>query len=117
MKLEITELRSSTVWTLYRMRNRIQLDPLYQRLSDIWSLEKRQLLIDSILNDYDIPKLYFHILPHDEKIKTGKEYAVIDGRQRIETILKFVNGDFSLAKDFEYLRDSKVKASKFFYKD
>jgi hypothetical protein len=40
MKFEITELRSRTVWSLYRMRDRVQLDPDYQRMSDI--LDDRQ---------------------------------------------------------------------------
>lgn len=95
----------------------IEFNPDYQRNGDIWSLDKRQLLIDSILNDYDIPKLYFHVLSYEKKNKTGKEFAIIDGRQRIETIISFVNGDFSLAKDFKYLRDVKVKAGGFYYKD
>jgi len=58
MKFEITDLRNCTVWSLYRMRDRILLDPEYQRLSDIWTMDKRQLLIDTILNEFDVPKLY-----------------------------------------------------------
>ncbi|MES2725776.1 MAG: DUF262 domain-containing protein, partial [Bacteroidota bacterium] len=43
-------------------RKYINLSPDYQRNGELWNLEKRQLLIDSILNDYDIPKIYFHVL-------------------------------------------------------
>ena len=60
MKFDITELHSNSVWKLYRMRDRIQLDPEYQRLSDIWTLDIRQLLVDTILNGFDVPKLYLH---------------------------------------------------------
>jgi len=109
--------KNSNILRLLFEQDIIKLDPEYQRNGDIWSLEKRQLLIDSILNDYDIPKLYFHVLTYEEKKKIGKEYSVIDGRQRIETILKFVNGDFPLSQDFEYLKDPKVKAAGFYYKD
>lgn len=109
--------KNSNILRLQFEKDQIKIDPDYQRNGDIWSIEKRQLLIDSILNDYDIPKLYFHVLPFDERKKTGKDYSVIDGRQRIETILNFINGKFPLAQDFIYLKDPKIKAGGFYYKD
>lgn len=109
--------KNSNILRLQFEENIIQFDPDYQRNGDIWPLEKRQLLIDSILNDYDIPKLYFHVLPMEARKKLGKEYAIVDGRQRIDTILRFIKGEFPLANDFDYLRDKKVKASGFYYKD
>jgi hypothetical protein len=118
MKFELTELRSSTVWSLYRMRDRIQLDPDYQRMSDIWTLDKRQLLIDTILNDFDIPKLYLH--KFNEPLKKNRmtyDYAIIDGKQRLETMWAFIDGKIALASDFEYFKDSKAKAGDMTYKE
>ena len=109
--------KSSNILRLIFENDIIDFNPEYQRNGDIWSIEKRQLLIDSILNDYDIPKLYFHVLSFETKKRTGKEYAIIDGRQIIETIIQFVNGKFALAKDFKYLKDEKVNAGGFYYKD
>lgn len=109
--------KNSNILRLLFEKESINLSPEYQRNGEIWPTEKRQLLIDSILNDYDIPKIYFHNLSLNERKKNGFEYAVIDGRQRIETIFKFVNGDFSLSDDFNYLLDPKVKAGGHFYKD
>lgn len=109
--------KNSNILRLLFEKDSVNLSPEYQRNGEIWPLEKRQLLIDSILNDYDIPKIYFHALSLDERKKSGFEYAVIDGRQRIETIYKFVNGDFPLNDDFNFLPDSKVKAGGHFYKD
>jgi hypothetical protein len=116
MKFELTELRSSTVWSLYRMRDRIQLDPDYQRLSDIWTLDKRQLLIDTILNDFDIPKLYLHKF-HAPLKKGGRtyDYAIIDGKQRLETMWAFIDGKIALAPEFEYFKDPKAKAGDMTY--
>src|SRR5277367_1002854 len=106
MKFEITELRSSTVWSLYRMRDRIQIDPLYQRLSDIWTVDKRQLLIDTILNDFDIPKLYLHKFNRPlQKGSRSYDYSIIDGKQRLETMWSFIDGKIALAEDFKYFRD------------
>ena len=56
MNFEISELRKNTIWQLYRIRPHIQLDPDYQRLSGIWTLDKRQLLGQFWLED-----LYRHV--------------------------------------------------------
>jgi hypothetical protein len=49
--------------------------------------------------------------------KTGKRYAVIDGRQRLETIWDFLDGKFTLAADFEYQRDPSIDLTKLSYGD
>jgi hypothetical protein len=100
-------LPSSAILRLNSERTFINTAPLYQRDGDVWTLEKKQLLIDSILNDYDIPKLYFHALSPDQKKEADGQFdfAIIDGRQRIETIWKFIDGEFALADDFEYFAD------------
>lgn len=102
----------SSALIVYSERDAIQLDPAYQRISGIWTLEKRQLLIDSIINGFDVPKLYFHEFVPPKKIGAKKyRYAIIDGKQRVITIWDFIEGNISLSEDFEYLRDSTVKAA------
>ena len=118
MSFEITELRSSTVWQLHRMKERIQLDPDYQRSSDIWTLDKRQLLIDTIINGFDMPKLYLHKFSHPQKKGTKDlDYAIIDGKQRLETIWSFIKGDFALSSDFEYFKDPSIIVAGMTYKE
>lgn len=99
--MEISELPQSTILYLYADKEHIKVDPDYQRMSDIWPIEKRQLLIDSILNGFDIPKIYLHKYPSPTKYK----YSIIDGRQRLEAIWKFIAGDYSLAEDFSFIDD------------
>lgn len=115
--IETYILPQTTILKIYSEKDEIIVDPEYQRNGDIWSLEKRQLLIDSILNEYDIPKIYFHKFSKEDRLTTGKEYSIIDGRQRLETIWKFIDGDFALADDFDYLKDPKVKAGGYTYED
>lgn len=115
--IEANTLQQSAILKIYSEKDDIIVNPEYQRNGDIWSLEKRQLLIDSILNEYDIPKIYFHKLSKEERLEKGKEYTIIDGRQRLETIWKFIDGDFALADDFEYLKDSNVDAGGYTYED
>ena len=63
-------MQNSAILRLNSERDEINIKPEYQREGGIWTKEKKQLLIDSILNDYDIPKLYFHALSAVFKEKT-----------------------------------------------
>jgi len=101
----------SSLLVVYSERAEIELDPEYQRISGIWTREKRQLLIDSLVNGFDVPKLYFHeFVPHKQKGGKKYRYAIVDGKQRLQTIWDFIDGDLPLAEDFKYLRDDSVKA-------
>jgi len=115
---EISDLHSASVWTLYRMKDRIQVDPEYQRQGEVWPPEKRQLLIDTLLNRFDIPKIYLHKF-HKAKVIKGRsyDYAIVDGRQRLETMWSFIGGGFALASDFEYFSDIKVGAAGMTYQE
>jgi hypothetical protein len=114
--LKTYPLANSAILRLNSEKDRINVEPWYQRRGEVWTLEKRQLLIDSILNDYDIPKLYFHILNASQKQESGDyDYAIIDGRQRLEAIWSFTDDGFPLSDDFIYLPDSKIEASKMAY--
>ena len=112
MKFDIYEISPSTVLWLYTEKDTVHLDPPYQREGDIWTEEKRQLLIDSVLNGYDIPKIYFHHFDPPKKAGSRRyRYAIIDGKQRLQSIWSFIDGDFCLSEDFVYLRDITVKAA------
>ena len=112
-------LTHNAITRLNFLRNQINRSPSYQRNSDIWDLEKRQLLIDSILNSFDIGKIYFHLLNKPKKLKSGGEifYSIIDGKQRIETILGFLDNKFPLAKDFKYYENPNLKLAGLYYND
>lgn len=73
--------------------NDINLNPRYQRES-VWTLDQKQLLIDSLLHDYDIPKLYFREQENSEYI-----YEVVDGQQRLKTIESYIQGEYALSDD------------------
>src|SRR5436309_15893 len=88
----------------------IDMSPKYQRSGKLWSSKDRALLIDSILNSYDIPKIYMADFTYANKLpnRRRKRYAVIDGRQRLETIFEFFDGNLKLDKTFVYYNDPKV---------
>ena len=69
-------------------------DELYQRDVGQWTKEQNSLLIDSIIKRYSIPALWF-----ERTIKFN--YNVIDGRQRINAIVTYINDGFKLDKDLD----------------
>ena len=101
----------SSLLELYSERRFIELDPEYQRIGGVWTREKRQLLIDSLMNGFDVPKLYLQeFVPMVKKGEHTYKYAIIDGKQRLQTIWEFIDGELPLAQDFKYLRDEQVQA-------
>lgn len=85
-----------TIGELMIERNAVNDCPVYQRESGAWSKEKKQLFLDSLFNRYDVPKVYFHDLRGtDPRFK----YSVIDGKQRLNCIWEFLNGNVHLADD------------------
>ena len=99
-KFRITKLAESesSVRELEAALGRFELKPPYQRQSEVWGEEKRQLFIDSLLNGYDVPKLYFHRL--QQKKPPAPLFAIVDGKQRLEAIHTFVRNEFALSQDF-----------------
>lgn len=111
-------LLNSSAWNLFRIRDRIDMEPEYQREGDVWTSGKRKLLIDTIINGFDVPKIYMHKFAEPiEKNGKSYEYAVIDGKQRLSAIWDFIQGKFDLDEDFAYIKDETVKASNFTYSD
>ncbi len=65
-----------------------------QRKTDLWNPVQKSLFIESLMIRLPIPMLYLD--------GTQKPWRVIDGLQRLNTILSFVNNEFEL-KSLEYL--------------
>src|SRR5580658_6603738 len=63
----------------------LNLEPGFQRQS-VWSERDRAKLIDSILRNYPLPAIFLYRREHDGQII----YDVIDGKQRLESILMFM---------------------------
>jgi len=104
LRLELASLRDSTCARIYRIRRMIDMDPSYQRQGGIWTLKNRQLFVDSLLNGFDVPKLYLH---RSSKLD-GHKYAVVDGKQRLEAIFGFFNNEYPLAEEFEIINQDQL---------
>lgn len=94
--------------TLAGLKDRIDPTPDYQR-PPAWTLKQKQLLIDTILRGYDIPKMYWQRLP-----KGGQfEFAVIDGQQRLRTVWEFCAGQFALSRNMEDVDGVEIRSKKY----
>jgi hypothetical protein len=93
--------------SLCGVRKRIDTQPDYQRPA-VWSLSQKQLLIDTILRSYDVPKIYWR--------QTGKSpdtYEVVDGQQRIRAIWEYHEGKYALSKKSDPIEEMEIEGLKY----
>jgi len=101
--------KSWPVLSVCGIKAHIDTNPDFQRPA-VWSQSQKQLLVDTILRGYDIPKLYWRKLG-----SRPERYDVVDGQQRLRAIFEFNAGEFALPKDAEPIED--VAAAKLKYSD
>ncbi|OEZ48013.1 hypothetical protein JAB1_44330 [Janthinobacterium sp. MP5059B] len=102
-KVEPYEERNLRWWYEQYLSGRIDMAPPYQRKSEIWSKWKRAHLIDSILNDFDVPKFYVatSVEHHSARMKKQtKALSIIDGKQRMQAIFDFFADEVPLNASF-----------------
>lgn len=75
--------------------NQLDLDPPYQRRS-VWSPKDRRFFLDTIFRGYPSPSIFLH-----KQVLEGKTtYSVVDGKQRLETIVRFADNKIAMEKKF-----------------
>jgi len=82
-----------TIKTAHGQRRRIDPRPQFQR-GEVWKAKRKQLLIDSVLRGYDVPKIYLSKSvgnPHHD-------YEVCDGQQRLTAFWEFLEDEFPLGE-------------------
>lgn len=94
-------------WFLDLSRNsQLDLDPPYQRKS-VWTPKDRKFFLDTIFRNYPAPPVFIHRTVNDNGYTT---YHVVDGKQRLETILSFFDNKIAIAADFG---DTNLNGKKF----
>ncbi|MEW6616078.1 MAG: DUF262 domain-containing protein [Thermodesulfobacteriota bacterium] len=94
------ETRSRAIDKVYKRRDRIEM-PDFQR-EEVWSDDKKRLLIDSILKGWHLPKFYFRKVDDNT-------FECVDGQQRLSAIFSFFSDDLTLSED----TSKRVGASKY----
>jgi hypothetical protein len=103
-----TNKRPFPLTTVRGIRKRINTNPDFQR-PPVWTTSQRQLLVDTILRDYDVPKMYWRKLPG----KGPDSYDVVDGQQRLRAIWAFFDGEFKCPKDAEPVDGNAIAGLKY----
>lgn len=94
----------------------LEISPKFQRRA-VWLEKERSLLLETILNKLPFPEVYILVETDPD---TGKQnYAVVDGQQRITSILRFLENGFPLPRsdtwNGEYFRDLPAAAKTSFW--
>lgn len=109
-------LKTNNVIQLFEWRDQIDLDPPYQRIA-VWDKYKQQCFIDSVINGFDIPKLYFHEVTLQQQQNRQHKYSVIDGKQRLQALWDFMTNKIPLSNDFTFFDDESLRANGKYYRD
>ena len=95
--------KETSEWSIRMLadfQRRINVEAEYQR-GPVWSKPQQALLIDSILRGFDIPKIFLRKLPD------GSPYLfdVIDGKQRLTAIWRYLTNEIALLATCELFPD------------
>jgi Protein of unknown function DUF262 len=78
----------------------LELNPTYQRRS-VWTPKDRRFFLDTIFRGFPSPSIFLNKTINDK----GKNfYHVVDGKQRLETIINFVKNKIAMDKKFGDIR-------------
>src|SRR5665213_706465 len=88
MKYNSTEQTIAWFKDRYK-RQELEIKPPYQR-RPVWAPRQKSALIESVLLHLPIPEVYVHTTTSKDG---ASKYAVVDGQQRIRTILQFLGLD------------------------
>ena len=118
-QFKVTPFEPKTLLWWIHHRSQIDMDPTYQRHGRLWSESDKAYLIDSIINGFDIPKLYMADFTWgNSTLNVSKlPYAIIDGKQRFEAIFDFYDGKITLNENFKYYKDPSLRIGSLGYID
>ena len=94
---ETNTITVANFWESYLLK-KYNFDPAYQRDS-VWSDEKQSFFIDSLLKNFPVPPIFLHQKIDDDTGKT--KYDVIDGKQRLTSIVRFLKNEIPASDEFE----------------
>lgn len=83
-------------WETYLLK-KYNFEPPYQRYS-VWTDEKQSFFIDSILKNFPVPPIFLH--QHIDDSTGQTRYDVIDGKQRLTSIVRFIKGEIAVSSEF-----------------
>lgn len=81
-----------TIKQIVKNKDKLRFDLCIQR-NNVWTPEQKSLFVHSLIYGYPFPPAYAQEMEGD-----SKELWLLDGKQRLSTIISFCEGGFKLAK-------------------
>jgi hypothetical protein len=81
-----SQTQSISWFRQHYLDGRLELRPPFQR-KPVWTDKQRCALIESVLLDIPVPEIYIQVVQSEDGTA---DYGVVDGQQRLRTILQFV---------------------------
>ena len=105
MTLKFDFSGQSISWFNDRLKEeRLVFKPPFQR-NPVWLDKHKAYLVDTVLHNLPVPEIYIQKETNEEGETV---YSIVDGQQRIRTLLEFPLGRFSLIEKFSPGRDGVV---------
>lgn len=117
MKQEIIKLTINDILKLYKedkidISFEISPDMIVGR-KDVWNISTKSLFIHSILSDYLLMPFVFtkkiNYMNFADNEDGSVEYAVLDGKQRLMTVIRYINNEYCLYEHTPKVKHTKIK--------
>ena len=95
MKLSIQGNPIQSIYNMYT-DGKFIVNRRYQRKL-VWNINEKARFIDSILNEYPIPMI---LVANHKKNDEGSPYEILDGMQRLNAIIAFIEGEFCVNQEY-----------------
>lgn len=82
----------------FRENGTLDITPKFQRRA-VWRTPAKSYFIDTMLRGMTVPPLYFRLMQDKETKKTVRQ--VVDGQQRVRSVLEFMVGGYRLSKNLK----------------
>jgi len=103
--MRIEEAKYSVIEIAEWLRKRdLTVNTEYQRSGGLWPKSAKSYFIDTILKGFPFPRIYFHEIVDREQRRPKRE--IVDGQQRIGTIVEFLENKFRLSNPSDYVGDT-----------
>jgi hypothetical protein len=80
---------------LWKENDILSISPKFQRRA-VWQPAAKSFFIDTILRGMTVPPFYFRLTQNPEKTKAIRE--VVDGQQRVRSVLEFIADEYRLSE-------------------
>jgi hypothetical protein len=82
----------------WRNAGTLEIAPKFQR-REVWKTGQKSFLIDTLLRGMPVPPLYLR--NRFETVKRSVLREVVDGQQRLRSVLGYIDGEFALARTLD----------------